>query len=63
MKSYVTKDITDINFIIAAIYKALEGKWHRAETKNLINWCKGDTIEIKIAYLAERIQRSLILEK
>lgn len=63
MKSYVTKDITDINFIIVAIYKALEGKWHRAETKNLINWCKGDTIEVKIAYLAERIQRSLILEK
>ena len=63
MKSYVTKDITDINFIIAAIYKALEGKWHRAETTNLINWCKGDTIEVKIAYLAERIQRSLILEK
>lgn len=62
MKSYKTKDITDIEFIISAIYKAFEGKWKRVETKNLIAWCKGNSTEEKIAYLAEKIQKSLILE-
>lgn len=63
MKSYATKDITDIEFIISAIYKAFDEKWNRAETKNLINRCKGQSKEEKIAYLAEHIRKSLVNER
>lgn len=63
MKSYKTKDITDIDFIIAAIYRALQDKWNRRDTAKLMEWCNGDTTVEKIYHLAEYIQRTLILEK
>ena len=63
MKSYNTIDITNIDFIIACIYKAFNGKWNRVETIQLIRSCKGDTKEAKVYYLAEQIQKCLIAEK
>lgn len=63
MRSYHTKDITDIELIVSAIYKAFNRKWKRAETRKIMKRCEGETKDEKVRYLAEKIRESLILEK
>lgn len=62
MKSFQTRDITNIYFITAAIYRAFRGKWNRREAIKLLNSFDGDTKEAKIFSLAEYIQGTLIKE-
>lgn len=60
MRTYRTKDITDIHLIIQAIYMAFKGKWHRTETRRILRKCCGDTIDEKCVYLAKSIQQTVI---
>lgn len=63
MRTYRTKDITDIHLIIKAIYTAFKGKWNRTETRRILRETPGDTVDEKINNLAKSIQESIILMK